>query len=74
MTEFKVIDLQPDRIDLEPKTVEATTAEDAAHIALGVDLVRSGPKQNLRARVYFQHPGQPMTMVRLYSRNNDPPP
>jgi hypothetical protein len=37
--------------------------------ALGVEAVRSGSKRDLRARVYFQHPGQPLSMVRLYSKS-----
>jgi hypothetical protein len=36
---------------------------------LGVEVVRSGSKRELRARVYFQHPGQPLSMVRLYSKS-----
>lgn len=68
MIEFRVIDLSTETIDPKPKIVSASTPERAAELALGLSLVRSGAKQHLRARVYSQHPGQPVNMVRLYTR------
>lgn len=68
MTEFRIIDLQTETIDPAPRTVVAPSPERAAELALGLSLVRSGAKQDLRARVYSQHPGQPMSMVRLYTK------
>ncbi|WP_158409498.1 hypothetical protein [Devosia psychrophila] len=46
----------------------ASSPEAAARKALGIDLVRSGAKRDLRAKVYFQHPGQSLSMVRLYAK------
>lgn len=71
MTEFRIIDLQTETIDPNPKTVVAPSPERAVEIALGLSLVRSGAKQDLRARVYSQHPGQPVCMVRLYTKAAD---
>jgi hypothetical protein len=65
MNQYRVIDLQTEIIDPEPKTVAAVSPEKAAEMVLGLQLVRSGAKKDLRARVYFQNAGQPMTMVRL---------
>jgi hypothetical protein len=69
--EFRVIDLHTETIDPTPKTVKAASPEKAAELALGLELVRSGSKSDLRARVYCQMPGQPLTMVRLYSKVAD---
>lgn len=69
--EYRIIDLQTEAIDPEPKTVKATSPEKAAAEVLGLELVRSGTKRDLRCRVYYQHPGQPVTMVRLYSKVAD---
>ena len=71
MTEYRVIDLQTETIDPEPQTVSASSPEKAAELALGLELVRSGSKQDLRARVYFQNPDQPVSMVRLYTKAAD---
>lgn len=51
----------------------ARSPEDAARLAIGEILVRSGRQEDLRAKVYFQHPDQPMSMVRLYRRQEDRP-
>lgn len=69
--EYRVIDLQTETIDPEPKTVKASSPEKAAELVLGIELVRSGSKRDLRARVYCQQPGQPLTMVRLYTKVAD---
>ena len=73
MLEFLVIDLQTENIDSKPKTVFANSAERAAELALGLSLVRSGSKNNLRARVYSTRQGQHMIMVRLYIKIADSP-
>jgi hypothetical protein len=70
MHAFRVIDLKLVAEDWEV-VVKAITPERTAKLALGVDLVRSGSKRNLRARVYFQHPGQSLSMVRLYTKVED---
>ena len=70
-TEYRVIDLQTETNDPEPKTVKASSPEKAALVALGLTLVRSGAKRDLRARVYCQQPGQPLSMVRLYTKVAD---
>lgn len=71
MAQFRIIDLQTETIDPYPKTVVAPSPERAVEIALGLSLVRSGAKHNFRARVYSQHPGQPVSMVRLYTKVAD---
>lgn len=69
---YRVVDLRTDTIDPTEHTVaKAKSPEEAALVALGESLVRSGRRQDLRARVYFQNEGQPMTMVRLYRRVED---
>ena len=72
MIEYRVIDLQTEVIDPNPPVVKAATPEKAAEIALGVQLTRSGGRNDLRARVYFQTPGQPVSMVRLYTKSAHP--
>lgn len=69
--EYRVIDLQTETIDPESITVQAHSPEKAAELALGLELVRSGAKKDLRARVYCQLPGQPLSMVRLYTKVAD---
>ena len=69
--EYRIIDLHTETIDPEPKTVQSTSPEKAAEMVLGLELVRRGAKKDLRARVYYQHAGQPVTMVRLYTKVAD---
>lgn len=60
----------------EPQDIivdSAASPEDAARKATGEMLVRSGRGSDLRVRVYFQHPGQVMSMVRLYAKAIDRP-
>ena len=67
--EFRVIDLRSDVIEPEPLIVQgARSPELAAQSVLGEELVRSGAKKDLVARVYWTSPGQPTSMVRLYSK------
>ena len=63
---FRVVDLRPQGKEV---TVEgASSPEDAARKALGIDVVRSGAKKDLVAKVYWQPMEQPLTMVRLYAK------
>ncbi|SEQ02750.1 hypothetical protein SAMN05428969_1605 [Devosia sp. YR412] len=71
MIEYRVIDMQEERIVALDLVVKASSPEAAAKLALGMDLVRSGAKRDLQARVYFQHPGQALSMVRLYRKATD---
>lgn len=71
MHEFRVLDLTHEGEEQQQVVVKAASPEHAAKIALGTDLVRSGAKRDLRARVYFQHPGQSLSMVRLYTKVDD---
>jgi len=73
-THFRVVDLRsgPEAAP-ELHIPAAKSPEDAARLALGEGLVRSGHRDDLRARVYFQQEGQPTTMVRLYRRVEDRP-
>jgi hypothetical protein len=66
--QYRVIDLASSAIDPEERIVRSTSPERAVMEALGIEVVRSGSKHDLRARVYFQHPGQPLSMVRLYNK------
>jgi hypothetical protein len=65
---YRVIDLRTNLIDALEVEVQANTPEEAAEKALGEHLVRGGKRGDIRARVYWQNAGQPMTMVRLYRR------
>lgn len=68
--EYRVIDLRPGTSKTEPSAITgARSPEAAARMALGMELTRSGRKRDLAARVYFQAPDQPITMVRLYTRS-----
>jgi len=71
--EFRVFDLRADIINPDPQVVRgARSPEDAAKQVLGLQLSRSGLKRDLAARVYFQLPDQPLTMVRLYTASARP--
>lgn len=66
---YRVVDLRTDVIDAMDIIIEGVTSpEDAARKALDIDVVRSGARKDLVARVYWQTIGQPMTMVRLYRK------
>lgn len=71
MNEYQVIDLRNGTIDPEPRTVTAKSPEKAGEDVLGMHLVRSGARKDLVARVYWQNPGQPKNMVRLYKPVED---
>jgi hypothetical protein len=72
MTSYRIVDCRSAVVDPNEVVVSrATSPEDAAFQALGETLVRSGRRSDLRARVYFQHPNQPMSMVRLYAKAID---
>jgi hypothetical protein len=68
--EYRVFDLRTEVIDPDARVVTGVRSpEEAARQVLGLDLTRSGLKRDLAARVYFQVPDQPLTMVRLYTRS-----
>lgn len=46
----------------------AKSPEEAARKALGIDVIRGGQSRDLVARVYWELPGQPMNMARLYRK------
>ena len=72
MTSYRVVDCRSNADPLPEVTVDgAASPEDAALRAVGEVLVRSGRQSDLRVRVYFQHPGQMMSMVRLYAKAID---
>lgn len=69
---FRVIDVRSGLENaLELHVAKAKSPEEAARLAIGERLVRSGRQTDLRARVYFEQDGQPTTMVRLYRRVED---
>ncbi len=66
---YRVVDARNSDEDAVDILVEGVRSpEDAVRQALGIDVVRSGARKDLVARVYWQTLGQPMNMVRLYSR------
>ena len=68
MGSFRVVDARMSTQAPVDVTVEASSPEEAAQLALNLELVRSGQKQDLTARVCWADKGLPMRMVRLYSR------
>jgi len=69
MTEYRVVDLATQVVDPEELIITGvSTPEAAAKVALGVDLYRSGRKEDLRARVYYRVSGGALSMVRLYTQ------
>ena len=72
MTNYRVVDCRTTIIDPNEIIIsQASSPEEAAQKAIGETLVRSGRRSDLRARVYFQHPNQPISMVRLYAKAID---
>lgn len=72
MTSYRVVDCRTDVINPQEMIIDnASSPEDAALKAVDEVLVRSGRRGDLRVRVYFQHPGQVMSMVRLYAKAID---
>jgi hypothetical protein len=66
---YRIVDLRNDVVDDMDVIIEGVRSpEDAVRQALGIEVVRSGAKRDLVARVYWQMLGQPVNMVRLYSR------
>ena len=70
---FRVVDLRQDAplIDTDVIVDDVQSPEAAAREALGLNVVRSGAKRDLVAKVYWQPLGQPLTMVRLYAKNEE---
>jgi hypothetical protein len=69
---FRVVDLRTEVApDFDVIIEGVRSPEDAARQALGIDVVRSGARRDLVARVYWQTMGQPLNMVRLYSKAID---
>lgn len=67
---YRVIDLRNSLENAAEITIEgARSPEDAVRQALGIHVARSGRRQDLVARVYWQPAGQPVNMVRLYTRS-----
>jgi len=66
---FEVVDLRTDIIYASETVAGAASPEEAARKVLGMDVFRSGRRQDLVARVYWQRPGEAKSMVRLYSRS-----
>ena len=72
MTSYRVVDCRTNVVEPQEVIVaSAASPEDAALKAFGEVLARSGRRDDLRVRVYFQHPGQVMSMVRLYAKAID---
>jgi hypothetical protein len=72
VTSYRIVDCRTNVVDPQDLIVDnAHSPEDAALKAIGEVLVRSGRRTDLRVRVYFQHPGQVVSMVRLYAKAID---
>ena len=72
VVQFRIVDLRSGNENPSELTIpKAKSPESAALQAIGEELVRSGHRDDLRAKVYFQQDGQPTTMVRLYRRVED---
>lgn len=66
---YRVLDMRASVSDATEITIEsARSPEEAVRQALDTDVVRSGHRRDIVARVYWQPQGQPITMVRLYRR------
>jgi hypothetical protein len=65
LRQFRVVDLTSEEVRPDV-LVDAASPEDAVAQALGLKVARSGARSNLAARVYWQMPNSPLTMVRLY--------
>lgn len=69
VTTYEVIDLRGSVIEEKKQHVEGVKSPEAAVArSLGLDVVRSGAKKDLVARVYWQIPGHPINVVRFYTR------
>lgn len=66
--QFRVVDLTNDVIEMDQIIDGAASPEEAGRVALGFDVVRSGTRADLVARVYWQPLGRPVAMVRLYRK------
>ena len=66
---FRVVDLTNDVIEMDQIIEGVASPEEAGRAALGFDVVRSGHRADLVARVYWQPLGQPVAMVRLFRKN-----
>ena len=70
---FRVVDLRLDAplIDTDVIVDGVQSPEAAVRDVLGSEVVRTGAKRDLVAKVYWQPLGQPLTMVRLYAKTED---
>ena len=70
---FRVVDLRQDAplLDTDVIVDGVQWPEAAVRDVLGIEVVRSGAKRDLVAKVYWQPLGQPLTMVRLYAKTED---
>lgn len=63
------MDLRLAGADAIDAIIDSGSPEEAARRVLGIEVVRSGSKRDLVAKVYWQPVGQPLTMVRLYAKS-----
>ncbi|SMQ65770.1 hypothetical protein SAMN06295905_1312 [Devosia lucknowensis] len=69
MSEFRVVDMR--RSEANELHQSAKSPEEAARLALGMDLTRAGVPRNLVCRVYWSDQPGSTNMVRLYQRATD---
>lgn len=65
---FQVIDLRSELVGASESIEGVSSPEEAAKRILGIEVFRSGRRQDLVARVYWQRTGEAKCMVRLYSK------
>jgi hypothetical protein len=67
-TDYRVVDLRQDPAATDGVAIGASSPEAAALRVLGIELVRSGARNELAAKVYWQIDDHPVNMVRLYHK------
>lgn len=67
---FRVVDLRADSSGIDLGLVDGVQSPEVAALkVMGVDLVRSGARSDLVAKVYFKNKeAESLNMVRLYRR------
>lgn len=66
--QFRVVNLSPAATDQCDQLITAASPEQAGSKVLGMELVRSGAKADLIAKVYWQNGDNATNMVRLYRK------
>jgi hypothetical protein len=68
LQQFRIVDVSGATISPSSPILKALSPEAAAREHFGFEVVRSGHRKDLVARVYWQLSNQPMSMVRMYRK------